>query len=218
MPWLVWGLSVTFSLSDRTSWRDPRTTARVWIFCIVSVCVGVVIYPSVREDLASSPESLQEVLELMSGCAPIEELPTVYRELWERHRPIRIAFERIALDLQSHLDSPVLYFNSSYVGQLTDELHQYVLQNVSDCLFILARYAVCGETPLKKAMALIAIRHLYPKKIAVVFAAKHSSEDDGALKLLSVRVLGNRFTLTNLDDKFTPKYFDELLEAAGQRE
>ncbi len=139
-----------------------------------------------------------------------EELPPKYQKLWRKVEPTCIAFERIALDLETRTERKGRFFDRIYIEGLIDDLEKNIIAEPRLSLYLLGHYALHADTPLGQALALIAIRETYPKKYSVFFANRFVNSDQPLLANLSVQIVSGKYPVSSIRAKFNPRYIRTL--------
>lgn len=197
--------------ADRKGNGRRRTIIALLLSALLVSFIVFRLAPGFRTVFFRTPVRDSEIYDLLTHNEQNIEIPEELEELWERHRAFIVAFERMHLDLQVRLDEGKRYFDKDYINQLAQEFELQLGAFPQERFRILTHFAMNGDTPIKRAMAIIAIRESYPKKVSIYFANSYSNSSSDLLRNLSHSILTDSYNPSSIRTKFRPGFLQDLI-------
>ncbi len=197
--------------------KSTRKTNRYALFLLKLVLVMLLAFPvclltahDIRQKWHERSIDRNDIETIFQMQDRNEKLPPKYQKLWRKVEPTCIAFERIALDLETRTERKGRFFDRIYIEGLIDDLEKNIIAEPRLSLYLLGHYTLHGDSPLAQALALIAIRERYPKKYSVFFANRFVNSDEPVLASLSVQIVSGQYQVSSIKAKFNPSYIRTL--------
>lgn len=196
--------------SDRRAPGVGHRFAAIGAFAALAAFAAAAAWPNLRERIYSRRVDARDIAAMLRAREAAEPMSDSLGALWETHRSLCFAFERVAVDLASRVDRGERYYDRDYVEQLASEIESHVERHPRVSLEVLSYYAGSQDRPLHRLMALIAIRELYPKKTSVFFANRYVDHEDARLAAFSRGILLGGASPGALGEMFSPAFIESL--------
>lgn len=185
---------------------------RVLIFILLCIPIALISFVQIKQRFFETNLKQRDIHEMYLYIEAKKKMPDKYENLWEKIRPTSIAFERISLDIENRIEKKSRYFDKGYTEGLIAELEDNILREPRLSLYLLSYFSTKGKKPIKQAMAMIAIREMYPKKYCLYSSNHLINSQNSMLSELSKSIIKNEYTPSSIKEKFTPKYFRSLMK------
>jgi len=148
--------------------------------------------------------------QIEAGQAPAPALG----KLWGEVGPAVIAFKRLSDHLTDQIQNGVLNPDKIYMEGQTDVIVQFVGRDAGTARQVLGYFCLHGKSDIERALALVILRELFPKKNSIYYAHHLSLDSYPLIAMQAHDIIAGDYPRGSLNDKLTGKFFAHLADRA----